>query len=101
MRDIRYYPERDGLERFGLGPTEAIIMAHMWSCTRPRTLTQVCFYCADGRAVTTVQTTINRLVKKGLLTRTAPDGGHYRYAPVEPRQQWEDRIIEAVKESLK
>ena len=100
MRDIRYYPERDGLERFGLGPTEADIMDYLWNCTSARTLTQVFYYRHGGRAKTTIMTTLNRLVAKGLLIRSR-EGAHYsRYAPAEPRQQWEARIIAAVKQSL-
>ena len=94
-----YYPDRDGLERF-LGPTEAALMSYLWSCCSPRTLTQICFYRANGRATTTIQTTLNRLVTKGLLTRSKADGEMYRYAPVEPRQAWEARQIAAVRESL-
>ncbi len=97
---LKYYPERDGLERFGLGPTEAVIMEYLWSCTHSRTLTHICYYRADGRATTTIQTTLNRLVKKGLLSRSKADGGHYRYAPVETREQWEARQIAAVVDSL-
>ena len=94
-----YYPDRDGLERF-LGPTEAALMSYLWSCCSPRTLTQICFYRANGRATTTIQTTLNRLVTKGLLTRSKADGEMYRYAPIEPRQAWEARQIAAVRESL-
>ena len=97
---MHYYPDKDGLERFGLGPTESELMEYLWSCTAPRTLTQVCYYRANGRATTTVQTTLNRLVKKGLLTRSKADGGHYRYAPIEPRAEWEARMIAAVADSL-
>ena len=97
---MKYCPDRDGLERFGLGPTEAEFMDYMWSCTAPRTLTQVAYYRANGRKKTTCQTTLNRLVKKGLLTRTKPAGEHYRYAPVEPRAEWEARMVAAVVESL-
>ena len=100
MRDIRYYPERDGLERFGLGPTEAELMDYLWSCTCPRTLAQIAYYRANGRAKNTIMTTLNRLVKKGLLTRTKLGTEHFRYAPVEPRTVWEARIIAAVKQSL-
>ena len=94
-----YYPDRDGLERF-LGPTEAALMSYLWSCCSPRTLTQICFYRANGRATTTIQTTLNRLVTKGLLTRSKADGEMYRYAPIEPRQAWEERQIAAVRDSL-
>ena len=96
---MRYNPEHDGLERF-LGPTETEMMEYLWSCCNPRTLTQVCYYRANGRAKTTVQTTLNRLVKKGLLTRSKADGGHYRYAPIETRAEWEARMIAAVADSL-
>ena len=97
---MKYCPDKCGLERFGLGPTEAELMDYLWNCCSPRTLTQINYYRARGRATTTVQTTLNRLVKKGLLIRSKADGGHYRYAPVEPRAEWEARMIAAVRESL-
>ena len=94
-----YYPDRDDLERF-LGPTEAALMEYLWNCCSPRTLTQIVYYRANGRATTTIQTTLNRLVNKGLLIRSKAEGEMYRYAPIEPRQAWEERQIAAVRDSL-
>jgi predicted transcriptional regulator len=97
---MTYHPDRDGLERFGLGPREAAIMEYMWDCCTPRTLRHVCYYRSEGRAVTTVQTTLNRLVNKGLLKKVKDGREHYHYSPIEPRAVWEARQLAAVRESL-
>lgn len=100
MRDIRFHPERAGLERYGLGPTEAALMDYLWSCTSGRTLAQICYYRSGGRATTTTQTTLNRLVRKGLLVRSKTDSSRYRYQPTEPREEWEARQLAAVQAAL-
>lgn len=100
MRDLHYRPDCGGLERYGLGPTEADLMDYLWSCTSGRTLTQICYYRADGRAVTTIQTTLNRLTRKGLLIRSKTGSAHYCYRPAEPRAVWEARQIAAVRAAL-
>lgn len=94
-----YHPDRNDLERF-LGPTESELMSYLWECSSGRTLTQIAYYRANGRAKTTIQTILNKLVRKGLLTRSKEDSRHYRYAPVEPRAQWEARQLTAVQKSL-
>lgn len=96
---MKYYPDRTGLERF-LGPTESELMSYLWECAGGRTLTQVAYYRANGRAKTTIQTTLNRLVRKGLLVRSKTDSSHYRYTPVEPRDVWEARQLAVVQRSL-
>jgi predicted transcriptional regulator len=97
---MHYRPHKDGLERYGLGPTEAALMEYLWDCTSGRTLSQVVYYRADGRATTTVQTTLNRLTRKGLLIRSKTDSSHYRYRPAETREVWEARQIAAVQAAL-
>lgn len=100
MREIRYYPERDGLERYGLGPLEALLMDYLWSCNSPRTLAQI-YYCrGSGRAKTTIQTTLFRLTRKGLLLFERPQHRDGRYSPTEPRAEWEARQLAAVQKSL-
>lgn len=75
-----------------LGPTEAELMAYLWEQTGPRGLTRIHAATGQGRALTTTQTTLNRLCAKGLLTRT---GGAYSfvYAAAEPREAWEARQV--------
>jgi predicted transcriptional regulator len=97
---MHYRPDRAGLERYGLGPTEAALMEYLWECTSGRTLSQVVYYRADGRATTTIQTTLNRLTRKGLLIRSKTDSSHYCYRPAEPRFEWEERQIAAVRAAL-
>lgn len=96
---IIYHPDRDDLERF-LGPTESELMSYLWQCSSGRTLAQIVYYRANGRATTTIQTILNKLVRKGLLTRTKREKEHYVYAPAEPRAVWEARQVAAVQQSL-
>lgn len=98
MTIYRYDPTKDGLERW-FGPLEAILLDHLWAASRYRTLRQVCFSCANGRSVTTIQTTLNRLCEKGVLRRHR-DGTDYRYEPVETRDAFEARQEQAILDSL-
>lgn len=95
----RYDFDADGLERW-LGPLEAALMDYLWDCTSPRTLAQVHYYRGGGRTSSTIQTTLHRLVRKGLLRRVEAPHADYQYTPVEPRETWEARQIEIVRESL-
>lgn len=99
---MKFYPDKDGLERYGLGPTESLIMEYLWSCTSPRTLSQV-YECRNGgRAKTTINTTLVRLTRKGLLVYERPTGYTYFgfYRPAEPRATWEARQLAAVRAAL-
>jgi len=95
---MKYDTDKTGIERF-LGVREADVMAYLWDCCSPRSLAQVCYFHSGGKAKTTIQTTLNRLWRKGLLVRT---GGKqdYRYYPAEPRDVWEARQLAIVRESL-
>ena len=99
MTTLRYYPEKEGIERW-LGPLEGMLMEYLWSCTCPRTLAQIYYFRGEGRAKTTIQTTLWRLTKKGLLIFDRPHGRDGRYSPAEPRDVWEARMLAIVRASL-
>jgi len=97
MKTLRYYPQKEGLERW-LGPLECLVMTYLWACPYGHTSRQVYARCNGGRKQTTIQTTIHRLMLKGMLVM---DNSYpARYSPAEPRDVWETRMIELVRRSL-
>ena len=70
MNILRFDPAQSGA-RCWLGPAEAAIMATIWEADTPLTIRRVWRTLWDDyeRAYTSVATTVNRLVAKGLLTR--------------------------------
>jgi predicted transcriptional regulator len=72
------------------GPLERAIMEALWDADRPllirELLVPVNAGSANPSAYTTVQTVADRLVQKGLLTRTA-DRNAWRYAPTRSREE--------------
>jgi predicted transcriptional regulator len=72
------------------GPLERAIMEALWDADTPlvirELLVPVNAAAARSSAYTTVQTVADRLVQKGLLTRTA-DRNAWRYAPTRSREE--------------
>jgi predicted transcriptional regulator len=72
------------------GPLERAIMEALWDADRPllirELLVPVNAGAARPSAYTTVQTVADRLVHKGLLSRTA-DRNAWRYAPTRSREE--------------
>jgi predicted transcriptional regulator len=72
------------------GPLERAIMEALWDADRPllirELLVPVNADSPKASAYTTVQTVADRLVQKGLLTRTA-DRNAWRYAPTRSREE--------------
>ena len=72
---------RDGSRR-AAGELETEVLAQLWAADGPLTAGQVVDQLGDGLAYNTVQTILVRLFDKGLVQRTAEDGGRrHRYAP--------------------
>jgi predicted transcriptional regulator len=82
------------------GPLERAIMEALWDAGRPLLIRELLVPVnADSpkpSAYTTVQTVADRLVQKGLLTRTA-DKNAWRYAPTRSR---EDHVAQVMAEAL-
>src|SRR4051812_39875391 len=72
------------------GPLERAIMEALWDSDRPLLIRELLVPVNAGApkpsAYTTVQTVADRLVQKGLLTRTA-DRNAWRYAPTRSREE--------------
>ncbi|MBK9944334.1 MAG: BlaI/MecI/CopY family transcriptional regulator [Kouleothrix sp.] len=101
---LRYDPRKEDFERW-FGPTEAKIMEILWG-NQPmvRMTVRSIQRCLDREyshavAYTTVMSTMTRLWEKGVLGRIWQDGA-YAYAPRESAQEFEDRQIAAIRESL-
>lgn len=72
-----------------LGSLEARLMEILWA-RGESSVHDVCEKIESPRAYTTVMTTLERLFKKGLLTRQK-SGRAFLYAPVISREEWERR----------
>lgn len=81
--------EGEGRRVAELGPLEAAVMNTLWHAPDPLDVESVHAHVAPaGRPVrNTVQSTLERLVKKGLVDRTK-HGRAYRYAARVERRDW-------------
>lgn len=75
------------MSRFG--ELEATVMDRMWDASAPRSVRDVLEELQQERslAYTTVMTVMERLYRKGLLTRVA-DGRAYLYSPAQSRADY-------------
>jgi predicted transcriptional regulator len=72
-----------------LGPLESCVMDVVWGAGES-SVREVCARLARPLAYTTVMTTLDRLYKKGLLTRRKADRA-FLYTPRLSRPEWERR----------
>jgi predicted transcriptional regulator len=77
------HPFRSSLRQ--LGPLEQRMLNGLWA-KRSATVRELIDYCCQELAYTTVMTTLDRLFKKGLLTRSE-EGRAFRYAPRFSREE--------------
>ena len=77
------YPFRSA--RRQLGPLEQRMLDELW-VKGSATVRELIEYCCQELAYTTVMTTLDRLFKKGLLTRSE-EGRAFRYAPRFSREE--------------
>lgn len=77
-----------------LGDLETIVMDMAWSHA-PLTVRELCGQLEGKRqrAYTTIMTTMDRLHRKGLLTR-AKDGNAWRYQPAMSRSDFEHTLAD-------
>ena len=77
-----------------LGELETLVMDIAWSHP-PLTVRELCGHMESERerAYTTIMTTMDRLHRKGLLTR-AKDGNAWRYRPVMSRSEFEHTLAD-------
>ncbi len=81
-----------------LGPLEQKMLRLLWRFPHA-TVREVIRACRSNLAYTTVLTTLNRLYRKGVLTRTV-DGRSFRYSPKYTFEQIQQRVVVEVVEEL-
>ncbi len=96
---ITFRPSRSGLEMFW-GKLEAKLLEIIWA-NDPVTVKRVHYFACkdDNYAYTTIMTIMNRLVGKGILSRTK-EGHSFSYSPVMTREQFLDYAAEKVLSGL-
>ena len=95
IRRIR--PEKTGV-RAPLGDLEQAVMRHVWACEHDGCLAagvQEVLGRERPIALSTVLTTLDRLLDKGILKRER-EGKAYRYRAALSEEQLQDRIVEGV-----
>lgn len=75
-----------------LGPLETRLMDELW-LSSPATVREVADRLSSDLAYTTLMTTLDRLFKKGLLTRTKLNAA-FVYAPALSRNEYQQHIVE-------
>ena len=95
---------REALEIVGrmseLGPLEQSVLDQVWRAGREVTVREVVAVLPRRLAYTTIMTTLERLFRKGLVSRRK-EGRAFRYAPCTSREQftasmvhrWLDRLV--------
>ncbi len=74
-----------------LGPLEAEVMDVLWNCAEGN-VRDVIHHLGRALAYTTVMTTLDRLYKKGLLSRRKSERA-FIYVPRMSRQEWEQKRV--------
>ncbi len=103
MKLLSLRPGRRDL-KFALGDLEATVLRRLWESGRPLSVKD--FQEKVSRthpiAVTTVATILDRLYKKGLVSRDLKrEGGpHYLYRPVMSEEQFKLAVVDNVMTSL-
>ncbi len=82
----------------GLGSLEHRVMEFLWE-TREASVRDVCDHLGPTVAYTTAMTTLDRLFKKGLLTRWK-DGRAFVYAPAASRAECEQLLVTELLDGL-
>jgi predicted transcriptional regulator len=75
-----------------LGELETLVMGVAWSNTA-LTVRQVCERLEDGRAYTTIMTTMDRLHRKGVLQRSK-EGNAWSYQPALSQEDFEHALAD-------
>lgn len=90
--------------RFALGDLEAIVLRQLWESKKPLSVRESQSRVARARpvAVTTVATILDRLYRKGLVSRQlAREGGpHYLYRTKVTEEEFKQAVVKNVMERL-
>jgi len=95
---------RNGDIRFALGDLEAAMLEELWAANSPLTVKEFHDKIAPhrGTAVTTVATILDRLYRKGMLSRKlVKEGGpHYVYSPRLTKNEFKHVVVNNVMGAL-
>jgi predicted transcriptional regulator len=90
--------------RFVLGDLEAIVLRQLWDTERPISVKDFQAIVAEKRpvAVTTVATTLDRLYRKGLVSRelVREGGPHYVYKARMTEGEFQYAVVDGVMQAL-
>jgi predicted transcriptional regulator len=90
--------------RFALGDLESIVLRQLWETGKPISVKDLQVVVKQKRqvAVTTVATTLDRLYRKGLVSRVLlrEGGPHYLYRPRVSEEQFRYAVVDRVMGTL-
>lgn len=90
--------------RFALGDLEAIVLRELWETDRPISVKDFQAIVTERRrlAVTTVATILDRLYRKGLVSRelVREGGPHYLYKPRMTEEEFRYAVVDSVMATL-
>jgi len=90
--------------RFVLGDLESIVLRQLWETGKPISVKDFQAIVMERRpvAVTTVATTLDRLYRKGLVTRelVREGGPHYLYKPRMTEEEFRYAVVDGVMGAL-
>lgn len=99
LKLLAVHPNQHDL-RFALGDLEAVVLRQLWETKKPLSVRESQTITAKTRpvAVTTVATILDRLYRKGLVSRQlAKDGGpHYLYRAKVTEEEFGQAVVENV-----
>src|SRR5437870_676180 len=93
----RFRPQRTGIGA-PLGELETVVMRHVWECGEAGCLAaevQQALGVEQNVALTTVLTTLDRLLNKGIVSREREGKAHRYHAAISEREL-EQRIVNGV-----
>jgi len=82
-----------------LGNLEQEVLSIIWSAQKPISVREVLDQCKEKYAYTTVMTVMNRLEKKGILSRCC-EGNMFLYTCAENKEQYADKHLDDIYKSL-
>lgn len=102
MKLFTFDPNKHGLARWLGDGIQCIVMDRVWEENRPVTVRAVCRTLPPRWTYNTVATTMQRLADSGLLRVTKQKHGYHlrEFAPAMSRQDWEQRQVNAIIDSL-
>ena len=96
MKLLTVHPNQHD-SRFALGDLEAVVLGQLWASTTPLTVRELRSMTAKSRpvAVTTVATILDRLYRKGFVSRqlVKQGGPHYLYRAKVTEDEFKQTVV--------